>query len=399
MGILRQIHIVFEDDVAEFSHGGVIKGAVVLDVDGDRDLGLQRVKGVWIQFKGVAKIEWTNTSYNRTSGTTESDFHTQREDYLKKTIVLFGTGRFDRDIDNLSIPPGRTSHPFALPVPSEPLLPQSFQGIYGYIRYTATATVSVKRMRVNTETKTTRPFIMTGPKVDLNIIPSIETPVKTRISQSDCCGCGTMVERVITIGLPKRGYVTNDVIYVVGKIDNRDGEEEIFFDATLVQRIIFTCGKHTRTKEYSLCRASKSVTCLRGWVTDFKVGPLHLATSGPPSGVPGCDLIDVEYYVKCSGCKFTKTFPVIVGTVPIRGATPARPTADSFVPVPADTVALHGTRAVHAPITTDGSSKESSDESEPDETKRLFRASPPDYDFDSLSPPNYHQVMKTFQSH
>ncbi|XP_022106775.1 arrestin domain-containing protein 1-like isoform X2 [Acanthaster planci] len=346
---------------------------------------IQRKKiWVWIKFKGVAKTEWTNTSYNSTSGATETKYHVQREDYLKKTVVLFGTGKFDRDIDNLSIPPGTNNYPFELPVPDDPLQPKSFQGIYGYIRYTAKATLSVRRMHINTETKTVRPFSMMGPAVDLSIIPGIQNSVKTKVTQYGCCGCGTMVERVITIGVPRRGYFSNDAIYVIGQIDNRDGEEEIYFDTTLVQRISFSCGRHTRTKEYNLSRASKSVSCPRGWVTDFTVGPLHTLIS-PPSGLPGCDLIDVEYYVKCIGCKFTKAIPVIIGTMPVRGEAPVL-TAESSVP--ADVIALRPA-SVPAPITQD--SNYSSEESETGECDRLLKSSPQDYDLDG-APPGRHII-------
>ena len=50
-----------------------------------------------------------------------------------------------------------------------------------------------------------------------------------------CCGCGCSVERVISLGLPKQGYVPGESIYVIGNLDNRDREEFSDFQASFVQ--------------------------------------------------------------------------------------------------------------------------------------------------------------------
>ena len=77
---------------------------------------------------------------------------------------------------DLSLPPGRSSFPFTYRLPAGKLFPWSFEGKHGYVRYRATATLSIIRLTRNKETNVGiyRPFAVVGPKVDLNSVARVK---------------------------------------------------------------------------------------------------------------------------------------------------------------------------------------------------------------------------------
>ncbi|XP_022106788.1 uncharacterized protein LOC110987933 [Acanthaster planci] len=114
-------------------------------------------------------------------------------------------------------------------------LPSPFEGKYGYIRYRAKATVSLIRTFSNKDYKCEKLFSMTGPTLDLNQHPTTQSEVQHRKEMIGCCGCGCSPESIITAGLPKKGFVPGEGIYVIGHVDNQDGDETRMFKAGLFQ--------------------------------------------------------------------------------------------------------------------------------------------------------------------
>ncbi|XP_022106786.1 arrestin domain-containing protein 3-like [Acanthaster planci] len=327
MGKLQQFGLTYDGNVNLFSQGDVIKGEVVLMVDNDKGYGLKDVKGIWIRFQGKAKTKWTTTSHSNNSSQTHT--HTLKESYFDNYVVVFGRGKYQYEMKGLHLPSGRNSFPFQFQLPMTPL-PSPFEGKYGYIRYRAKATVSLIRIFSNKDYKCEKLFSMTGPTLDLNQHPNTQSEVQHREEIVACCGCGCSPESIITAGLPKKGFVPGEGIYVIVHVDNQDGDETRMFTAALFQYITYRSKGYTKTKKYSLRELHLRVACPKGRVTDFNVGPLTVPPV-PPSGLPGCNIIDIDYYVKIESSGFYAKLNVIIGTVPHRTVT-RPPTAVASAP-------------------------------------------------------------------
>ncbi|XP_022106787.1 arrestin domain-containing protein 3-like [Acanthaster planci] len=312
MGKLRELEIIFDGEANLFSQNDIIKGEVVLTVDNDKGYGLKDVKGVWVRFRGKAKTKWTTTTRHQQK--TRHHTHSLKENYFDTYVVLFGTARYDHDERGLHIPPGRNNIPFQFQLPATPL-PSPFEGKYGYVRYQAKATVSLIRTFSNKDYKSERFFSLIGPSLDLNQHPETLEEVHRSQEVTDCCGCTCTPEMLITAGLRKTGYVPGEGIFATGQVDNREGNETVAFELTLLQVIEFRSRGNTKSKTYSLSHFESDVSCPKGQVTNFTVGPL-LVPPVPASGLLGCSIIGIEYYVEVETEGFSATFEVIIGTVP-----------------------------------------------------------------------------------
>ncbi|XP_038072950.1 arrestin domain-containing protein 1-like [Patiria miniata] len=227
-------------------------------------------------------------------------------------------GKGERDVTDLTLLPGSHSFPFAFQLPQQPI-PSPFETRFGHVRYTATATVSLRRSLGNKVYNTVVVFNMAGPTVDLNQMAGVELGVQRTFEHRDFLGL-TGRQTEVTIGLPKQGYVPGERIYVTGHVDNSSGQKQTrTFEARLVERITYIRSYGTYFQKANLAIASSRVKLRKGEKTDFSIGPL-LIPPVPSTGLPGCNLIDIEYYVKVRDCKASHTVkhPVTVGTVPLR---------------------------------------------------------------------------------
>ncbi|XP_033634890.1 arrestin domain-containing protein 3-like [Asterias rubens] len=331
MSRLRTLAIAFDSNTNVFSSGDVISGQVIVQVDSNRDQeGLKNVQGIWVKFKGKAKTKWTTTKHSTDSdGNSHSHTrtHTKKERYFDTIFVIFGKGKHQRSANKLNIPPGTHAYPFSFQLPIG-MLPSPFEHKYGYVRYKVKTTLSLIRTFSNKTFKREKLFSVTGPMVDLNLIPQAQSGVERTMKLVNCCGCGSTVEESITVGLPKQGYVPGESIYLTGQVDNRDREESCDFHAKFMQRITFY-SKSIKTKHVDniLGAVNVRVATPRGRVTDFSLGPMPIPPV-PPTGLPGCNIIDIEYSIQCKGANGKLKFPIVIGTVPLRARTPASlPTA------------------------------------------------------------------------
>ncbi|XP_071794422.1 arrestin domain-containing protein 3-like [Asterias amurensis] len=303
MGRLKNMQIVFDSNKTVFSSGDVIRGKVFLQVDRSDHVGLKTVQKMWMRFRGKAKTDWS----------TDDHTHTLTEMYFDETVIIFKPGQ---RAQNLHVPPGKHGYPFQFQLPRKNL-PATFEGKYGYVRYKAKATVSLKRTLLDKEFKTKRLFSMRGPTLDLNTIPEAKLAVNAKAEAHNCCGCTLMVSDEISVGLSKQGYVPGESIVVTGQVDNRDSTERITLYSKLLQIITFHSKSHQNVKKNTLATVSASVACPRGRVTDFSIGPLRIPPV-PPSGLPGCGIIDVLYRVQILSANRETNFTIQVGNVPLR---------------------------------------------------------------------------------
>ncbi|XP_033634067.1 arrestin domain-containing protein 3-like [Asterias rubens] len=338
MGKVTKLEITLANDVNVFPLGDTIKGEVVVEVSDEKDRGLNKVKGIWVQFKGEAKNKWKEET-EISVGDVDVSYTSKnkaKEEYFDSVKVLFGAGEQDPVIKDLGIPSGTHTYPFEYEIPYASM-PAPFEGRYGYVKYTMEATVSLERAIVNTLHTEVKQFSMFGQELDLNVLPGMETPVKKEEQITNCCGCGSTVEMTITVELPKQGYVPGEPIYFNGQIDNLDKDERLGLKAKLVQEVKFRTSSDTKKEDGTVAKTADKIECPKGRVTDYKFGPL-LIPAVPPSGLPGCDIIGITYYIQVSNeeCNFTMEFPITIGTVPLRRSSPVKSDEVTVTEIPKD---------------------------------------------------------------
>ncbi|XP_033634865.1 arrestin domain-containing protein 17-like [Asterias rubens] len=162
------------------------------------------------------------------------------------------------------------------------MLPSPFEHKYGYVRYKVKTTLSLIRTFSNKTFKREKLFSVTGPMVDLNLIPQAQSGVERTKKLVNCCGCGSTVEKSITVGLPKQGYVPGESIYLTGQVNNRDREEWCDFHVKFMQRITFYSKSSEKKHVKNILGSVRvRVPTPRGRVTDFILGPMPI----PPQRV------------------------------------------------------------------------------------------------------------------
>ncbi|XP_022095321.1 arrestin domain-containing protein 1-like [Acanthaster planci] len=338
MGKITNLAIIFNGDVDVFSPGDIIKGQVILQIESATERGLENVKGIWLQFRGESRIEIKRNNQLR---------DVLDEGYFDTTQVLFGTGTETPDVKNLNVPSGQQVFPFAIRLPDD-RLPAAFEEQLGYVRYKVKATISLIRYLRNKEYKTERYFSVIGPKVDLNSMSGLQIPVTCDVTSRGWFGCGPPVS-TITLNLPKQGYVPGESINITGRVDNQSGSDQFSIRVKLIQEVNFLFTNCTTSIERVLAKIDSKLVCPKRKVSHLSVGPLRIPPV-PPSGLPGCSLINIEYFILCKDRKF----PLKIGTVPLRPAG--------------------GKRRQRAPVATGGQLA-------------------PDQDTDDDAPPRYEEVV------
>ncbi|XP_071795158.1 arrestin domain-containing protein 3-like [Asterias amurensis] len=352
MSRLKVLTILFDSTTNVFAPGDVISGQVIVQVYANRDQGLKNVQGIWVKFNGKAKTRWITPESQYDDGVNHHPSsrdskvpHSKKEMYFETVSVIFGKGKHEHGHDQLNVEPGTHSYPFSFQLPVR-ILPSPFEHKYGYVRYKVKATLSLIRKLSNKSFKAEKLFSVVGPMVDLNTMPQVQLEVNETKELVNCCGCGSTVEESITVGLPKQGYVPGESIYLTGQVDNRDREESCDFNVKFIQKSTFYSKSNNKNVDNIIKNVRYRVATPRGRVTEFSLGP-RLIPPVPPSGLPGCNIIDIEYYIWCLSVKRKWKFPIVIGTVPLRARLP-----EGFPPAPpAYTPSSSATdTALHSPV-------------------------------------------------
>lgn len=105
------------------------------------------ILGIKIKFLGEAKTEWTESESvkNEETGKMEDRRHevTGNEEYYQISYYLMG----GVNASETELPAGAHSFPFTCALP--PQLPSSFEGEFGYVRYTIKVTLGENFLTVN----------------------------------------------------------------------------------------------------------------------------------------------------------------------------------------------------------------------------------------------------------
>uniref|UniRef100_A0A182MA48 Arrestin C-terminal-like domain-containing protein n=1 Tax=Anopheles culicifacies TaxID=139723 RepID=A0A182MA48_9DIPT len=271
----------------------------------------KKVKGISLKVTGLASVLWTE--YHGTGATIAFQ---AREDFLKHTMDLV---RSETD-EPIMMEPGRQVYKFALQLPSN--LPTSFEGDYGYIRYTVRVLFE-RPWKFDQSYKIAFTVVNT---LNLNTVsPPLNLPVVQEHTKHFYCGPCRSKPLTINVMIPMTGYVPGQFLLVQVDISNGSNKHIAEVKLKLRRRVRYsstTPYEQTRTVYNTLAKFQcNGVDAKRSAAFERR----FLVPSEPPTRSD--TIIRLEYFVevtaKVTGMAYSPEIriPITIGTVPLMNIT------------------------------------------------------------------------------
>ncbi|XP_053665036.1 arrestin domain-containing protein 17-like [Anopheles marshallii] len=303
MGSSPACTILFDDNVhGVFFAGQKFTGTVDIDLP-----KAKKVKGISLKVTGLARVLWSETY-----GTGTTIVFQGKEDFLKHSMDFV---RSETD-EPIVVEPGRQVYKFALVLPTT--LPTSFEGDYGYIRYTV-------RVVFERPWKFDQSYKIAFTVVNQLNLNTVSPPVNVAVVQEHIkhfyCGPCRSPPLAINVLLPMTGYVPGQ--FILAKADISNGSNKSISEVKLkLRRRVRYCSKtpydHVRSVYNTLAKFQCSGVDAKGsagYERRFLV----------PSEAPtrSDTIIRIEYFVevtaKVVGMAYSPQvrIPITIGTVPL----------------------------------------------------------------------------------
>ncbi|XP_052393292.1 arrestin domain-containing protein 1 [Carassius gibelio] len=293
MGKLQEFEITFTNNKVVYNPGESISGTVRIKTHHS------------LQFKAI-KVNCVG-SCGISSKLNDATWMLE-EKYLSSTLSVADKG---------TLSAGEHSFPFQFVIPAS--VPTSFEGPFGKILYQIRAFIDTPRF--SKDYKTQRPFYLLN-VLNLNELPDVEQPscaVTTKKFTYLLVRTGTLMLKACS---DLRGYTPGQVIKLSTEIHNKSGKDTGYVMASLIQRVSYK----TKRPVFDLRPiAQVEGAGVKGgkhaeWREQIIVPPL------PQSGLTGCSLIDIEYFIQVSlkSPEAVVTLPIYIGNIAVN-LTPSIP--------------------------------------------------------------------------
>ncbi|XP_060804666.1 arrestin domain-containing protein 17 [Amyelois transitella] len=318
---LKEANIYLDNQLNTFYAGQTINGRIEYVFDSPK-----KVRGIQVQFKGEAHTEWYESKQQENEqGKTESNdtTHTGNEEYFQVSYYVLGSSNGNE----IEIPAGKQVYNFTCTLP--PVLPSSFEGEYGYVRYTVKVTLD-RPWKFNQDTKMAFTVINA---LDLNLNPSYREPIHIQMEKTFCCFCCASPPLSVDVLAPVSGYCPGQVIPITVNIENKSNVQvhlvKIFLRKVVTYRASSGASKKTKDIILTVQEGPAPAGSTKHWNLNMEIPPI------PPSNLVNCNIIDLDYdfKVECvvSGMHINlkdKKY-ITIGTVPLVGmpgqGVPAQP--------------------------------------------------------------------------
>ncbi|XP_045500867.1 arrestin domain-containing protein 17 [Colias croceus] len=322
MGIKEAV-IYLDNQWNAYYAGQTVNGRIEYVFDSPK-----KVRGIHVKFKGEAHTEWSESKQEEDSeGKTQSTdtLHTGNEEYFQISYYLLGSSTGNE----IEIPAGKQVYNFTCALP--PVLPSSFEGEHGFVRYTVKVTLD-RPWKFDQETKMAFTVINA---LDLNLNPSYKEPIHFQMEKTFCCFCCASPPLSVDVRAPVTGYCPGQVIPLTIDIENKSNVQlhlvKIFLRKVVTYRATSptTAVKKSKDIVLTIQEGPAPAGTTKHWNLNMEIPPI------PPSNLVNCSIIDLDYDLKVecvvSGMhlNFKDKKYITIGTVPLMGGPGAAPSAPS----------------------------------------------------------------------
>ncbi|XP_032687156.1 arrestin domain-containing protein 17-like [Odontomachus brunneus] len=317
MPSLRTFRVEFDRPGATYAPGEVVTGNVIVNLASEKT-----IRALKLTVKGEANVHWerrrtTKDSQGRQQ--THTDHFRGNEQYFNLTYLLLG----DTGGGEVRMPSGYSEYAFSFLLPHN--IPCSFEHKHGHIRYTTKAIID-RPWKFNHECKVAFTVVTS---YDLNAHSQQCIGIDDEENESFFC-CFSRGSIKMCIKLPTTGFVPGQSIETTVNLENTSRVNIVRICVKLERSLEF----HAKTP-YHLTKTDKAIVKaeqnngpfgqLSNIVSRLQIPPI------PPSQLEHCGIIDQKYTVRItvhvSGmhCSITKTYPILIGTIPLRSTMPSAP--------------------------------------------------------------------------
>ncbi|XP_067010452.2 arrestin domain-containing protein 3 [Anabrus simplex] len=324
--IVQQFQIFFDNPHATYYAGQMVTGKLTAKI-----LLPTRIRGIELNFHGEAKVEWEKTKQHRNAEgniETVSIPHSANELYFENSFYILGGPACD-----MLLQAGDHMYNFSMQLPT--ILPSSFEGRYGSVRYSLQASL----ICLGQNNHHAKVYFTILTELDLNQVVGVRDPVQVVKDKFLCCCCCKSGPITAVVSMPASGFVPGQQIPVTVEVDNVTNKTLSSVMCSLQKVVVFTT---VRPSKESRVDTEKVCQLVLGGVkpNDSSVWQERMILPVlPPSVLQHCNIIDINYClvveVRVPGLhhNLSVSIPITVGTVPLRSYWPPNlPTAPPSVP-------------------------------------------------------------------
>ena len=306
--------------------GSNVEGSVLLEISEPK-----KTQGISIVFSGKSYVHWTES---RSSGTGR-DRRTETVHYSDTQIIfndvfiqLWGNGR-----DSQDLAAGRYEFPFKFQLPSDLVLPTSFESHTGYIRYSLLARISRSWKFDHTTTRA----ITVNEIVDINTA-QLTTPLSSSNEKTLCCLWCASGPISLSVSIDRGGYCPGESIAISTAAENHSNRRITAVRATLKQTVVYYArGSHRQQSK--IIQRIEGPGIEPGATSNWSNELLPIPATAP--SINSCRILSLSYAVIVTldiprAIDLHVTIPITMGNVPFKGtvnANAAHPQVESYQPV------------------------------------------------------------------
>ena len=320
--------------------GSNVEGSVSLELSEP-----ENSQGISIVFSGKAYVHWTE---ERTTGSGDQERTETINCYDTQIIFndmfiqLWGDGK-----DSQELAASNYEFPFKFQLPSDLVLPTSFESSIGYIRYSLLARISGSRKFDHTTTRA----ITVNEIVDINTA-QLTAPLSSSNEKTLCCLCCASGPISLSVKTDRGGYCPGESIAISTEAENHTNRRITSVRATLKQVVAYYANG-------CISRIGKIIQRIEGpgiesgatsnWSNELLPIPATV-----PS-ISSCRVLNLSYVLTVTlgiprAIDLHVTIPITIGNVPFRGGESAAVGISTFSVQPsAPTAAYPSPVANHYP--------------------------------------------------
>ena len=300
--------------------GSNVDGSVLLELSEPK-----KTQGISIVFSGKAYVHWTE---QHTTGTgdqrrTETVHYSDSEIIFNDVLIqLWGNGR-----DSQELAAGRYEFPFKFQLPSNLVLPTSFESHTGYIRYSLLARISRSWKFDHTTTRA----ITVNEIVDINTA-QLTAPLSSSNEKTLCCLCCASGPISLSAKTDRGGYCPGESIAISTEGENHSNRRITCVRATLKQVVVYYARGHSRVSGKIIQRI-EGPGIEPGATSNWSNELLPIPATVP--SISYCRILNLSYVLTVTlgiprAIDLHVTIPITVGNVPFRGGEPSAVGTNNF---------------------------------------------------------------------